>query len=94
MEQVGRTSGILQARARPKENQPFYRPTVLLEGVSQQDHQEQASYLGLNKKKQKKRMGDDPTFFCLLGSELIFYNVAKNFTNWTCVSCPPIRPLV
>jgi len=39
-------------------------------------------------------MGDDPTFFCLLGSELIFYNVAKNFTNWTCVSCPPIRPLV
>jgi len=51
MEQVGRTSGILQARARPKENQPFYRPTVLLEGVSQQDHQEQASYLGLNKKK-------------------------------------------
>jgi len=33
------------------------------EGVSQQDHQEQASYLGLNKKKQKKRMGDDPTFF-------------------------------
>jgi len=54
MEQVGRTSGILQARARPKENQPFYRPTVLLEGVSQQDHQEQASYLGLNKKNKKK----------------------------------------
>jgi len=57
MEQVGRTSGILQARARPKENQPFYRPTVLLEGVSQQDHQEQASYLGLNKKNKKKKDG-------------------------------------